>query len=106
MSKKLNILKYAKTQGIICGFAGLFIGVLYSFGGLTIDTLVTLEWIDPVIWENTPGLSYGTFLAFLSIIAMPLYFGGIGYLFALVGAYLFNKLKHPFKNMDMDFNKK
>ena len=61
MSKKLNILKYAKTQGIICGFAGLFIGVLYSFGGLTIDTLVTLEWIDPVIWENTPGLSYGTF---------------------------------------------
>ena len=35
--QKINILKYAKTQGIIYGFAGLFIGFLYSFGGLIVD---------------------------------------------------------------------
>jgi hypothetical protein len=101
--KKINILKYAKFQGIICSIIGLLFGVIYSFGGLIVDSLVTLGMTDPIIWDNTPGLSYGTFLAFLSLIAMPLYFGGIGFIFGLVGAFLFNKLKHLFKNIDLNF---
>ena len=104
--KELNIIKYAKFQALICAIVGLLFGVFYSFGGLTVDTLVTFNMIDPVIWENTPGLSYGTFLAFISLIAMPLYLATIGFLFGLVGGYLFNKLKHPFKNINMDFEQK
>ena len=43
MSKKLNILKYAKFQALICAMVGLLFGIFYSFGGLIVDTLVTLE---------------------------------------------------------------
>ena len=75
----------------------MFIGFLYSFEGLTVDTLVTLDWIDQIILENTPGLSYGTFLAFISLIGMSLYFGTIGYLFALAVGEFFNmRLKIKF----------
>ena len=103
MSKKINILKYAKFQGLICAFVGLLLGFLYSFGGLAVDALVSFELTDPIIWEDTPGLSKGTLLAFIAIIVMPIYFGILGFIFGIFGAFLFNKLKHPFKNIDTNF---
>jgi len=106
MSKKLNILKYAKFQALICAMVGLLFGIFYSFGGLIVDTLVTLELSDPIIWDNTPGLSYGTLLAFMALFIMTLFTAGIGFISALVGGYLFNKLNYPFKNIDMDFEQK
>ena len=101
--KKLNILKYSKFQGLICAIIGLLFGVIYSFGGLIVDSLVTLDVTSPIIWDNTPGLSYGTLLAFLSLIGMPLYFGTLGFCFGLVGSFLFNKLYPLFRNMDLNF---
>jgi len=106
MSKKLNILKYAKFQALICAMVGLLFGIFYSFGGLIVDTLVTLELSEPIIWDNTPGISYGTLLAFMALFIMTLFTAGIGFISALVGGYLFNKLNYPFKNIDMDFEQK
>jgi hypothetical protein len=63
---------------------------LYSFKGLKVDALVTLDWIYQIILENTPRLSYGTSLDFISLIGMSLYFGSNGYLFALVNGCFFN----------------
>ena len=102
---KIHILKYAKFQALICSFIGLGFGIFYFFGGLIVDTLVTLELSDPIIWDNTPGLSYGTLLAFMALFLMPLYTAAVGFLSAIVGAFLFNKLKHPFRNMDLNFEK-
>ncbi|RNC89535.1 MAG: hypothetical protein ED555_08650 [Allomuricauda sp.] len=62
-------------------------GVLYSFGGLFIDTLVTLGWVST---DETPGLSYGSFLAFGALIGMPLLFAAFGLVSSFVGALLFN----------------
>lgn len=54
---------------------GVFLGILYSFGGLILDALVSLELITS---DETPGLSYGTVLAFGALIGMPIIFGLIG----------------------------
>jgi hypothetical protein len=57
-----------RLLSIFMGVIGLSLGVLYSFGGALIDVLVTLGWIAS---SETPGLSYGTVLAFGAIIVMP-----------------------------------
>jgi len=61
--------------------------LLYSFGGFLIDTLVTVGWITT---NETPGLSYGTVLAFGALIGMPLIAGIIGFVLGIVEAVLYN----------------
>ena len=85
--KKIKILETAKLNGILGGLAGLVAGILYSFGGLVIDALVTLQVITT---QETPGLSYGTVLAFGALIGMPLIFAFCGFVFTIVGAYFYN----------------
>lgn len=48
-------------------YLGLLCGVLYSFGGLVVDSL-------------TIGLNWGTAMAFLAIVGMPVMFGAFGFL--------------------------
>ena len=69
---KINVLSLAKVHALTAGFLGLIAGILYSFGGLLIDALVSLDWITS---SETPGLSYGTVLAFGALIGMPMIFG-------------------------------
>jgi hypothetical protein len=90
--KKLKILKFAKQQTIIFALLGLLAGILYSVGGLIIDTFVTL---NIIISAETPGLSYGTILAFGALIGMPAIGAAFGFLTGIVGAFLYNVvLKH------------
>ena len=85
--KKINILKTAKLNTIIGAFAGLAAGILYSFGGLIIDTLVTKGLITST---ETPGLSEGTILAFGALIGMPIIFAFWGFILTIIGAFLYN----------------
>ena len=56
-------------------YLGLACGVLYSVGGLVTDLLTT-------------GLNWGTAMAFMALVGMPVLFGAVGFLsgavFALV----------------------
>jgi len=94
MVKKIKILEFAKLQTILMTFVGLFLGILYSFGGLLIDTLVSLNWI---VSTETSGLSYGTVLAFGALIGMPVIFGTFGFILGLVEAILYNFFSKWFK---------
>lgn len=85
--KKLNVLSLAVLQAILLGLAGLLCGILYSFGGLIIDALVSLGWVTT---SETPGLSYGTVLAFGALIGMPLIGAVAGFCLGIVEAFLFN----------------
>ena len=48
-------------------FLGVFLGLLYSFGGLIVDLL-------------TVGLNWGTAMAFGALIIMPIGFGTVGFI--------------------------
>ena len=68
---------------------GLVLGIIYSVGGLIVDASVTLGWITSA---ETPGLSWGTVLAFGALIGMPIIFAipgvVLGAIAALVGGAL------------------
>ncbi len=92
--KKLNVVEYAKLQAYIFGLLGLLAGLLYSLGGFFIDLFVTLNLITTT---ETPGLSYGTVLAFGALIGMPLIGAICGLILGLVGAYVYNKFPWKIK---------
>lgn len=85
--KKISVLSLAKLHAMAIGFLGVIMGVLYAFGGLLIDTLVTL---DVITSSETPGLSYGTLLAFGALVMMPIIFAICGFFMGAVVAVLFN----------------
>lgn len=68
----INVFEFAKFQGFLMTLVGLFVGVIYSFGGFIVDTLESLQWINT---NETTGLSYGTLLAFRALIKMSILFG-------------------------------
>ncbi len=74
---KINILRYAKLQAIVTGFAGIVAGLLYSVGGTFYDIF-------------TIGLNKGTALAYFALPVMPIYFAALGLITGLIGAYLYN----------------
>jgi hypothetical protein len=86
-SKKIKVFQYTKVLTIGFAFLGLVLGVLYSFGGLIIDALVSLEWINS---NETPGLSYGTILAFGALVGIPAIGAAFGFITGIIGAFLYN----------------
>ena len=90
--QKIKVFAFAKFQAFLMSLIGLVAGVLYSFGGLFIDFF-------------TIGLNFGTALAFLSLIGMPLVFGIFGFVLGLVEAILFNLTPNWFKEIRPEFEK-
>jgi len=99
-SKKIKVLSFAIFQGFLGTLLGLIAGIFYSFGGLIIDVLVSIGWI---ISSETPGLSYGTLLAFGALIGMPIIFAIGGFILGIVEALLFNWVARWFGGLDIDF---
>jgi hypothetical protein len=100
--KRVGVFSFAKLQAVMLGIVGLLLGVLYSFGGLVVDVLVTLGWITS---SETPGLSYGTVLAFGALIGMPVIFGIFGFVVGLIEAFVYNVFAKWFGGMNVDCRK-
>jgi len=98
--KKIKVFSFAKFQAILFGFLGVLAGILYAFGGLLIDLLVSLDWISS---NETPGLSEGTLLAFGALLGMPVLFAIIGFITGVVEAILYNLLARWFGGVKIDF---
>lgn len=88
--KKLDIFRFAKFQGLLFALLGLLAGIIYSFGGLLVDAFVSFGWM---VSSETPGLSYGTLLAFGALIGMPLIASVAGFFTGLLEAILYNLTK-------------
>ncbi len=69
----MNLLPTATRLARWMAYLGLVCGVLYSVGGLIIDVL-------------TIGLNWGTAMAFMALIGMPVIFGAFGFLFGALVA--------------------
>lgn len=86
-SRKIGVLSSAKLLAGLMALVGLVAGILYSFGGATIDILVSNGWVTSA---STPGVGWGTALAFLALIAMPSIFATFGLVAGAIGAFLYN----------------
>lgn len=101
--KKINRIKplaFAKFQAYLGLLIGLVFGLVYAFGGLIIDTLVTLNMIST---NETPGLSYGTILAFGALFGMPIIFAGFAAITGFVESLLYNFFFTRFAHIPNDF---
>ena len=98
---KIDLLSFAKFLALIGALIGLVFGVIYSFGGLIADSLVSLGWVTT---PETSGLSYGTVLAFGALIGMPLIGAAFGFICGLVGSILYNGFAKKFGGIELKFN--
>ena len=99
----IRVLSFAKFQSLIGGILGGFCGFIYSFGGLVVDLLVSLNLLESA---ETSGLSYGTILAFGALLVMPVLGAFIGFLFGLAEALVFNLFSGWVKDVNLNFEKK
>ena len=100
--KKINILNLVKFQSLLLAIIGLIAGIIYSIGGLIIDTMVTFNILD---FPQTPGLSYGTILAFGALIGMPLLFALVGFIGGLAEGILYNVCAKWLSGIEINFEK-
>jgi hypothetical protein len=99
--KKIGLFSFAKFQSFIGGIIGLVCGVLYSFGGMLIDLLVSFDILSSEAMSS-PGLSWGTLLAFGALIGMPILFGVVAFLFGLFGALFYNLFSKWFGGIEIE----
>ena len=78
MPKKLKVLSSAKFLAFVMAFLGLIAGILYSVGWFFYDLY------------TTGSVNFGTALAFLALIGMPLIFAIFGFIAGAIGAFLYN----------------
>jgi hypothetical protein len=97
--KRIGVFSFAKFQAFLGAMIGLICGILYSFGGLIIDVLVTMGWMTS---SETPGLSIGTVLAFGAMIGMPIIFLIAGYFLGIIEAILYNFSTKWFNGLKLD----
>jgi len=102
-AKKFKTISYIKFQISMGILIGLVLGIIYSFGGLIIDLLVSAELITS---QETPGLSYGTVLAFGALLGMPLIFGFFGFILGVVQTSLYKIFAKYLSRIDINFEKK
>ena len=102
-SSRIRVLPFAKFQAVLGSLIGLICGILYSFGGLILDIFVSNGWVTT---QETPGLSFGTVLAFGALIGMPIIGATFGFLLGLVEAVLYNLLARWFGGIKIDFERK
>jgi hypothetical protein len=93
------VFSFAKLQAIMVGLLVLLCGILYSFGGLFVDLLVSLGWVTST---ETSGLGQGTLLAFGALIAMPVLYSITGFLLGIIQGLLFNFFAHRFGGFGLD----
>ena len=76
----MKVNTWAKTLAKCMTFLGVFLGLLYSFGGLIVDLL-------------TVGLNWGTAMAFGALIIMPIAFGTVGFICGLISHLIMSFIK-------------
>ncbi len=98
--KNIGVRSSSILLGTLMACVGLMAGILYSFGGAIIDILVSMSVISS---GETPGLGYGTALAFLALIGMPITFAIPGLIIGAIGAFLYNLVAGWVGGIEMDF---
>lgn len=90
-SKKVGVFSLAKLQAATMACAGLIAGFLYSVGGA-------------IYYISTTGsVNFGTTLAFLALIVMPVLFAIFGLIAGFIGAPLYNFIAERIGGIETSF---
>ena len=100
--KRIRLFPFAKFQAVLVAQVGVIAGILYSFGGLIIDLLVSIGWVSSA---ETPGLSIGTVLAFGALIGMLIIFGAFGFIAGLLESMPYNLFSGLVGGVEIDLLK-
>jgi len=101
--RKIGVLSSARVHAVLMAILGLIAGTLYSFGGAIIDVLVSAGWVTS---SETPGLSYGTVLAFGALIGMPVLFSLGGLAYGAVVAVLYNVVSGTLGGIELELEQR
>lgn len=97
--KKIKVRSFVKFQTVVGAIIGLCCGILYSIDGLIIDSLVSIGWLFS---NETPGLSFGTVLAFGALVGRPIIFAFFGFLLGFIEALLYNLYAKWFGGLELN----
>lgn len=96
--KKLGVWSVAKIQAIIMALMGLFVGILVALATATGGTMRSTE--------VTPEATLFQAMGYLSVIILPIFYGLIGLVSGVVGAWLYNLIAKWVGGIEMEFSEK
>ena len=97
--KRVGPLSVAKIAGVIYAVLGLLIGVAIAMFSLMGMALSSLQRSMP---ENAFSPLLGVAMGLGAIVACPIFYGGIGFLFALIGAWIYNVVASKIGGIEID----
>ena len=79
--KRVDPLSFAKITGVLYALMGLCFGAIFSLVSMVGAA------VSPRL---SGGGGFGFFLGIGAVIALPIFYGVIGFIFSLIGAALYN----------------
>ena len=92
--RKIGVLSYAKISAVLSAIMGLVFGVLEAISGAVISSSGTAP-------QEALGL-FGV-LSYAVIIVMPIAYAIIGFIFGIVGAFIYNLVAKGIGGIEMHF---
>jgi hypothetical protein len=90
--KRLGPLSCAKITGTLYAILGLVFGAIFSMVSLASG-----------LGSNTSGgMGFGALMGVGAIVALPILYGGMGFVMTLIGAWLYNILAGFVGGIEMD----
>jgi hypothetical protein len=78
--KRINPMSFAKVSGTLYALMGLLIGAMFSLIGL----------VGGAASNESMGMGFGAIMGVGAIIFFPILYGILGFVFSLIGAWLYN----------------
>lgn len=88
--REAGALSFAKLFALAFGLLGILAGAMYSVGGAIYDLVATRT------------VNWGTALAFLALIGMPLAFAIVGALVGMLSAPMFNIVARLMNGIELE----
>lgn len=98
--KRIGMFSFVKLRVVFMAVIGLAAGIVYSFGGLLVDALVSIGWVSATA-AATSGLSYGTLLAFGALIGMPIIAAVFGLVLGFFEVLIYKLIIHWCGGIDL-----
>ncbi len=90
--KRIGPLSFAKVSGILYAILGVFFGGIFSLAALAGS-----------VASNTSGSAgFGAFVGIGAILIFPVLYGGLGFVFTLLSAWLYNVVAGWVGGIEMD----